>query len=76
MKKNLLPRRRHEYTVNNILTTFDYILEEDINNYDTDWIKEWDLLKHRIHTITIDGKSGYYYSDYKNIALSINYYRA
>lgn len=76
MNKNLLPRRRHEYLNNNVSTTFDYILEEDIKQYDADWIKDWGFLSHRINPITIDGKSGYYYSDYKNIALSINYYRA
>lgn len=71
--KKFLPRRRHEFVRDNIVTTFDYILEEDIQTFHSqDWIREWDT--RNISSIDVEGKKAFYYYDYKNIAIGINYY--
>jgi len=73
--KRFLNRRRHEFVRNGVETSFDYILEEDlINFYDADWMEEWDQSKNKIKPIEVDGKRAYYYYDYKNLAIGINYY--
>lgn len=73
--KKYLPRRRHEFDRNGIITSFDYILEEDIQTlYNSNWIQEWDQLKHKISPIEVKGKKAYFYYDYKNLAIGINYY--